>query len=116
MTQLFRSRLFGSHFIAAVAATALCSASFAQTLHRSWVRTHNAYPQKTNRAQAIAVTPDGNLVVAGSCNAYGPQPGFDYAIIKYSPNGDELWRTRYDLLDDSIFAMAIDPAGNVIVT
>jgi hypothetical protein len=74
---------------------------------------------KLNQATAIAVTPDENIVVAGtSANASGD---LDYQLFKYSPNGDEIWRARYDLADGHVFddqlrGMTIDPAGNVIVT
>ena len=51
----------------------------------------------------VAVDAAGNVLVTGE--SYGtPDTDFDYATIKYAPDGRELWATRYDglaSLDDA---------------
>jgi hypothetical protein len=67
--------------------------------------------------KAIAIAPDGNIVVAGTSQNSGGD--FDYEIIKYKANGDEAWEVRYGSANqgnDQLRAMTIDPSGNVIVT
>jgi hypothetical protein len=93
--------------------------SSAQSLQREWLRTYSNPESKYNKATAIAVTPDGNIVVAGT--SANPSGNLDYQLIKYSPSGEEVWRARYDFaeaefFDDELRGMTIDPAGNVIVT
>lgn len=87
---------------------------FGQGLKREWVRQFSLDASKTNQATHIALAPDGNVVVAGS--ATGPSEDLDYVAVKYTPNGDEVWRARYDMFDDLLRGMTIDPAGNVVVT
>src|SRR5688572_29397015 len=88
-----------------------------QPLQREWVRNYFHVQTKTNQAVKIAISPDGNIVVAGSSqNAEGD---LDYQIIKYRPNGDQAWSARYTSANsgnDLLRAMAIDPNGSVIVT
>lgn len=88
-----------------------------QQIQREWVRTWSSQSAKTNQAAAAMLAPDGGVVVAGSSqNAEGD---FDYQLIKYAPNGNEVWRARYDSNsggDDTFRGMAIDPNGNVFVT
>src|SRR5205809_515148 len=90
---------------------------FAQTLQREWVRNYSLMQTKFNQASAIGVAPDGNIVVAGtSQNANGD---IDYYVIKYKPNGDQVWATRYDSVNsgnDQLRGMTVDPSGNIIVT
>jgi hypothetical protein len=43
--------------------------------------------------------------------------GVDVAIAKYDPSGKHLWSTRFgNPLDDAAHGLAVDPAGNVVVT
>ncbi|HWH70098.1 MAG TPA: SBBP repeat-containing protein, partial [Candidatus Sulfotelmatobacter sp.] len=69
-----------------------------------------------NYAKGVAVDKAGNAYVTGY--SYG-NSGNDYATIKYDSAGNQLWVARYNgsnTLDDYGRAVAVDPAGNVIVT
>ena len=67
--------------------------------------------------QDIAVDWSGNIYVTG--RSIGSGTAFDYATIKYSSGGTELWVRRYDgsaSIGDVAKAMAVDSSGNVYVT
>jgi uncharacterized delta-60 repeat protein len=66
---------------------------------------------------AIAADSQGYAYVAGSSTATGTD--WDFATIKYRPDGSRAWVARYDGLGkdrDKGFAMAVDDDGNVYVT
>lgn len=71
---------------------------------------------------AVAVDAAGNVYVAGSRSLRVYRDGdelSDFLTIKYDPNGNELWLSRYTgpgNLDDRATALAVDAAGNVYVT
>src|SRR5574341_190918 len=75
----------------------------------SWVRSYGV------AGTALAVDDSGNVYVAGIIGAF---PNFDFATMKYAPNGDTLWLRRYNgplNNDDRAFALAVDSNGNVHV-
>jgi hypothetical protein len=61
---------------------------------------------------AVAVDGCNNVIVTGYSTGSGG--GYDYATIKYSSAGVELWTNRYNAGGAS--AVAVDRGGNVIVT
>ncbi len=82
-----------------------------------WVRRYNGPGNNLDQATAIAVDGSGYVYVTGG--SVGSESGWDYATIKYYPNGDTAWVRRYDgpvNSDDYAYAMAIDGSGNVYVT
>ncbi|TKJ41332.1 hypothetical protein CEE36_08430 [candidate division TA06 bacterium B3_TA06] len=82
-----------------------------------WVARYDGPVSGRNIANAIAVDGAGNVYVTGWSDGSGTHP--DYATIKYSPSGAELWVARYDgpASDvDAAWAMAIDDKGNIYVT
>jgi uncharacterized delta-60 repeat protein len=71
-------------------------------------------------AQAIALQPDGKLVVAGySSNGFN----FDFALARYNPdgsldtsfNGTGKVMTPFALYDDLAFALGLQPDGKIVV-
>ncbi|MBA7567518.1 hypothetical protein ES708_09231 [subsurface metagenome] len=70
-----------------------------------------------DQAVAIAVDDVGNVYVTGSSEGDGTSK--DYATVKYSPNGKQLWVARHDgsaHINDYPSAIALDDFGNVYVT
>jgi len=71
---------------------------------------------------ALLVDAEGDVVVTASSgiNAGGPNPLLDYYTVKYrAADGGRLWEKRYNGTatgDDRAQAVAVDSAGNVIVT
>lgn len=83
-----------------------------------WVRRHRAgdsygYPPWVN---GIAVYADRNIYVAGREKG---STGFDYSLVKYDFQGNELWAKKYDHEEspyDITNAMTMDSRGNVYLT
>ncbi|KPL00276.1 MAG: hypothetical protein AMJ90_08590 [candidate division Zixibacteria bacterium SM23_73_2] len=91
--------------------------TFAQ-VDTAWVRRYNGPVNKDDYANSIAVDGSGNIYVTGYIDG-GGVISFDYATIKYSPNGDTAWVRRYNApgnWDDHAFDVAVDTGGNVYVT
>jgi len=82
-----------------------------------WVRRYNGPGDYKDNASAIAVDGYGNVIVTG--RSYGIGTDYDYATVKYYPNGDTAWVRRYDgpaNSYDSPRAITIDGSANVYVT
>jgi uncharacterized delta-60 repeat protein len=86
-----------------------------------WTRRYNSGGSKLDKAYAIAVDAAGNVYVTGASEGTVSAHGIfeDYATVKYSPTGVELWVARYNgPASDGDFAssIALDASGNVYVT
>jgi hypothetical protein len=83
-----------------------------------WLQRFNWTSGGTDRASAIAVSPDGSRVfVTGYSN--GINTSSDYATIAYAAStGDKIWLRRYNATGDEIgLALAASPDGSrVFVT
>lgn len=91
--------------------------AFAQSVDTAWVRIYNGPGNARDCAWAMVVDDSGNVCVTGE--SYGSGTGYDYATIKYCPNGDTAWVTRYNGPGngwDQATAIAVDGSGNVYVT
>jgi hypothetical protein len=83
----------------------------------AWVRRYNGPENNGDIASAVAVDGSGNVYVTGK--SYDSGSNYDYATMKYYPNGDTAWVRRYDgpgNNDDEANAVAVDGSGNVYVT
>jgi hypothetical protein len=83
----------------------------------AWVRRYNGTGDSIDYPVAIAVDASENIYVTGS--SWGGGTDYDYATIKYYPNGDTAWVRRYNGTGDStdlVAALAVDSSGNVYVT
>jgi uncharacterized delta-60 repeat protein len=93
---------------------------YSPTGQQLWVRRYNGPGteyDKTDYATALAADAQGNIYVAGFSDGAGSS--WDYATIKYSPTGQQLWLRRYNGTGNSqdvAKAIAVDNQGNVYVT
>jgi uncharacterized delta-60 repeat protein len=82
-----------------------------------WVATYSGPGNDYDAATAIGLDPSGNVFVTGS--SFGVDGDEDFATVKYSPTGQQLWVARYDgpAHDyDAALALKVDAGGNVVVT
>ena len=81
-----------------------------------WRAVTNGAANGDDIAYAVAVDANGNVLVTGSSQSNGQS---DYLTVKYDNNGVEQWRATMDgaaRRDDEAYAIAVDAAGNAIVT
>jgi hypothetical protein len=62
---------------------------------RKWVRRYDGPGKETDFSLAIAVDKTGNVYITGASTGAGDN-SWDYATIKYAPDGDQEWVKRYD--------------------
>jgi uncharacterized delta-60 repeat protein len=82
-----------------------------------WARRYNN-PNSNDyeMAKDLALDAAGNVYVAGM-SYRGQHGGYDYATVKYDPQGAESWAIRYEGPGDDIpNAIGLDQDGNVYVT
>ncbi|MEO0083725.1 MAG: SBBP repeat-containing protein, partial [candidate division WOR-3 bacterium] len=84
--------------------------------NQQWIARYNGPGNGNDYAYAIAVDNFGNIYVTGESD--GISSFSDFATIKYSPDGVELWVQRYNGVDNDVdwaSGLWIDNAGNVYV-
>lgn len=80
-----------------------------------WVKIYNGPGNYIDEAWGLTIDKSGNVYVTG-CSV-GNGTGYDYATIKYDPDGNELWVKRYNKkYGDMARAITIDDSNNIYVT
>jgi uncharacterized delta-60 repeat protein len=82
-----------------------------------WTAAYNGPGNAGDKAVQVVVDADGNVYVTGY--SWGSGTNYDYATIKYSEAGVQLWAARYNgsaYGGDHAAALAVDSDGNVYVT
>jgi uncharacterized delta-60 repeat protein len=83
-----------------------------------WTNYYNGPGNGSDFATAIAVSPNGNVIVAGNSTGVGGLYT-EYAIIAYSADGSPLWTNRYNGPGngrDEVTDIAVGTDGRVFVT
>lgn len=80
------------------------------------VRYNNSSTNGIDKAVGLVLDSAGNVYVTGG--SYGGGTGYDYATVKYSSAGQQLWIDRYDHNQSEEYpsAMTIDAMGNIYIT
>ncbi len=84
---------------------------------RIWTRIFDNEENGSDQAQKILIDRNGDIIIGGSSTSTVSQT--DYVIVKYSQNGEEIWRSYYNSLqnaDDKFADMCIDSLNNIYVT
>jgi uncharacterized delta-60 repeat protein len=86
--------------------------------YEQWVAVYNGPGNGKDSACDIAIDDNGNVYVTGKSDP-GTNYNYDYATVKYSPDGVEQWVARYDGGGsgyDNAQDIALDQDGFVYVT
>jgi hypothetical protein len=83
----------------------------------AWESRYNGPAGGEDDASAIVIDRSDNIYVTGK--SWGGDSYFDFATVKYFPNGDTAWARRYNgpaNSTDWTYAIAVDDSNNVYVT
>src|SRR5205823_9539481 len=80
---------------------------------------YNGFGYGEEELAALALDTAGNAYVTG--RSWSTNNSYDFATVKYDPNGNQLWATRFGSTNgipdnDAPFALGVDGAGDVYVT
>jgi len=84
-----------------------------------WEASYVGSPSGDGHASDIAVDDLGNVYVTGHSLGEGSGYEYDYATVKYDPDGNEVWVARYDGWDgndDRAESIFVNSLGEVFVT
>ncbi|MBM3315745.1 hypothetical protein FJY71_07920, partial [candidate division WOR-3 bacterium] len=83
-----------------------------------WTRRYGSPTNCEDRIWASVLDRDGNVVVCGG-SILAMEQGWDWLVMKYSPQGESLWLRRLDFAehgDDRPAGLAIAPDNSIVVT
>lgn len=104
-------------FSAGTTSNDFLTAKYDREGNQLWVARYDGPAGGNDKVYGIAVDASNNVYVTGESEGNGTS--YDYATVKYSPNGDELWVARYDGRSsgsDGASGVQVDAEGNVYVT
>lgn len=79
-----------------------------------WTRRYNGAIDSIDRASAMAIDRQGNIIVTGFSK--GSRAGHDIVTIKYNTAGDSLWTRRFSTAGtDEANTVTVDDSGNVFM-
>jgi uncharacterized delta-60 repeat protein len=81
-----------------------------------WAKRFNGTGNSDDKAMALAIDSHENIIVTGE--SVGANGGVQYATVKYSAAGSQMWQKRWgpNTFVSSPRAMAVDSSGNIYVT
>jgi uncharacterized delta-60 repeat protein len=88
-----------------------------QNGNQLWVNRYDGSAGNNDSATGIAVDNSNNIIVTGESKQTGSN--FDYATVKYSPNGVQQWVSLFNGTgnnEDRAYAIVVDNSDNIIVT
>ncbi len=112
----------GNVFVAGYATVASSNVDYATVKYskdgkQRWVRYYDGPGSGTDQPWAMTVDLQGNVYVTGVST--GTTSKLDYATVKYSPRGKQLWEERYNGAgndDDHAVVIGLDQVDNVYVS
>jgi len=82
--------------------------------HLIWSKDFDKY--NYNIGKDVAVDSSDNIIVVGSVNETSLQ-GFNYCLIKYTKNGEQLWYKTFDRkFYDTPWRVVVDSSDNIYIT
>ena len=84
-----------------------------------WEKRFDGPASGNDQPAALALDSHGNVIVTGSSGNQNSSNHFDFHTVVYDTDGAVLWDRRYDGPSKGVdhpAAVAVDPAGNAIVT
>jgi hypothetical protein len=84
-----------------------------------WVKRFNGSGSRADFANAMCIDNNGNVIVTGSSISSLNQTDSNFATVKYTPNGVQLWAAYYSRAgsnSDVSRAITCDQSGNIFVT
>jgi catechol 2,3-dioxygenase-like lactoylglutathione lyase family enzyme len=84
-----------------------------------WSKTYNGPGNLADYGSAAKLDSQGDYVVGGY--SIGAGTGYDYVVLKFDANGNQLWASRYNGpstgtdKNDQLRDLVLDAAGNIIV-
>jgi PQQ-like domain len=68
----------------------------------------------TDFASHMALDPQGNVIVTGG--SFLNTSGDDFITLKYDPDGNLIWKTRYTPASEGAVRLGIDASGGIYIT
>ena len=84
---------------------------------QQWAKNYNGPANSDDIAYAVATDVNGACFVTGASRGSGSN--FDYATVKYNPNGSQVWVKRYNGTGNNVdeaHGIILDPYGFTYVT